>query len=115
MSSRLVNVRLDEERLRKAKELRKSGVSLSDVLREAIDDRFERLTPRRSPGDAAAILQSLDERYPMPPDAKPLDYNVHDRRQASEAIRRYLKAKHDRDVEAYLGRQKPTRSRKGKK
>ena len=37
MTSRLVNVRLDEERLRKAQTLRESGVALSDLVREAID------------------------------------------------------------------------------
>lgn len=41
MKKRLVNVRLDEEHLRKARMLRQSGVILSDLVREAIDTRFD--------------------------------------------------------------------------
>jgi hypothetical protein len=40
MSSRLINVRLDAERLRTAQTLREHGVALSDVVRKAIDERF---------------------------------------------------------------------------
>lgn len=36
MGSRLLNVRLDEERVRKAQTLRERGVALSDVVREAL-------------------------------------------------------------------------------
>ena len=43
MSSNLINVRLDSERLRKVRKLRERGVRLSDVVREAIDERFLRL------------------------------------------------------------------------
>ena len=49
MSSRLVNVRLDAERLRKARKLRERGVRLSDVVREAIDKRFLQLGPEGKP------------------------------------------------------------------
>ena len=45
MSSRSINVRLDSERLRKVRALRKRGVRLSDVVREAIDNEFMRLRP----------------------------------------------------------------------
>src|SRR6202011_845098 len=51
MSSRLVNVRLDEERVRKAQTLREHGVALSDVVREAIDERFAALRQSESPPD----------------------------------------------------------------
>ena len=44
MSSRLVNVRLDADRLRKAQTLRARGMALSDVVREAIDERFAALS-----------------------------------------------------------------------
>ena len=53
MSARLINVRLDAGRLRKALALRKSGVALSDVVREAIDERFARLRGT-SPRDVSA-------------------------------------------------------------
>jgi hypothetical protein len=44
----LVNVRLDEERLRKVQTLRKSGVAISDLVREAIDERFDELSGSNS-------------------------------------------------------------------
>ena len=90
MSSRLVNVRLDEGRLRKALELRRQGIALSDVVREAIDERYARL---RAPDerDAAAIVQRLFEQHPDPPDLPTRDYDVHDRQAARAAIRRRLR------------------------
>jgi hypothetical protein len=85
MSSRLVNVRLDAERLRKAQTLRERGVALSDVVREAIDERFLALRSESQP-DVHAILQRMFEQYPDPPDLPARDYDVHDRRAARRAI-----------------------------
>jgi hypothetical protein len=88
MGSRLVNVRLDEERLRKAKRLRESGIALSDLVREAIDARFDGLrTGVKRPG-ADAVMTSILERHPDPPDMPPRTYDVHDGRAARAAIRR---------------------------
>lgn len=91
MSSRLVNVRLDAERLRKAQALRERGVALSDVVREAIDDRFASLARSESPRDVRAIIARLFERYPDPPNLPPRSYNVHNRREARLTIRRKLR------------------------
>ena len=91
MSSRLVNVRLDEERVRKAQTLRERGVTLSDVVREAIDERFAEL---RQPGSRAhirAIIRRMFEQYPDPPDLPRRDYDVHDRRAARAAILRKIR------------------------
>lgn len=86
MGSRLVNVRLDEERLRKARKLRESGVALSDVVREAIDARYEALRKLERPRDVKAVLSRIFERYPDPPDLPPRTYDVHDRKAARVAI-----------------------------
>jgi hypothetical protein len=86
MSSRLVNVRLDAERLRKARTLRERGVALSDVVREAIDERFAELRQPESQPDVRAIIRRIFELYPDPPDLPPRDYNVHDRRTSRAAI-----------------------------
>jgi hypothetical protein len=86
MSSRLVNVRLDTDRLGKAQALRDRGVSLSDVLREAIDERFAALRRSESPPDMRTIMKRIFERYPDPPDLPARDYDVHDRRAARTAI-----------------------------
>ncbi|MQA31879.1 MAG: hypothetical protein GEU82_18925 [Luteitalea sp.] len=92
MSSRLVNVRLDEERVRKAQRLRESGVALSDVVREAIDERFATLRRSESQPDVRTIVRGIFQQYPDPPDLPPRDYDVHDRRAARVAIRRKLRS-----------------------
>lgn len=86
MSSRLVNVRLDEERLRKTQLLREQGVVLSDVVREAIDERFDRLNSSRKARDVGNIIQYIFKRYPDPAGLPPRPYNVHDRKAARIAI-----------------------------
>jgi hypothetical protein len=91
MSSRLVNVRLDDERVRKAQTLREHGVTLSDVVREAIDERFAALRGSGSRPDVTTIVEGIFERYPDPPDLTPRNYDVHDRRAARAAILRKLR------------------------
>ena len=96
LKNRLVNVRLDPERVRKAQVLRERGHSLSDVVRDAIDQKYEALehpNTLRSPRDVDAMMKRIYEKYPEPPDLPPLEYDVHDRRAAADAIRRKLRAK----------------------
>jgi len=89
MGTRLVNVRLDPGRIRKAEMLRERGITLSDVLRQAIDERFE--AHERDTGQrTVAVVRSVLEQYPDPPDLPPRDYDVHDRPAARAAIRRRL-------------------------
>jgi hypothetical protein len=90
-ASRLVNVRLDPERVRKAQTLRARGVALSDVVREAIDERFAALERTESPPGVRNMVRGIFERYPDPPDLPRRDYDVHDRRAARAAIRRKLR------------------------
>lgn len=59
MGSRLVNVRLDEDRLRKARILREQGLALSDVIREAIDEQFNHLNRSRKARDVSTIIQRI--------------------------------------------------------
>ena len=91
MSSRLINVRLDADRLRKAQTIRARGVALSDVVREAIDERFAALRRSESPADVKTIVRRIFERYPDPPDLPPRDYDVGDRHAARVAILRKLR------------------------
>ncbi len=90
MSSRLINVRLDPERLRKARALRERGVRLSDVVREAIDEQFLRLRPGPQ-ADAKALIRRIFEQYPDPPGLPPRGYDVHGRGAARQAILRKLR------------------------
>ena len=91
MPSRLVNVRLDEERLRKAHTLRERGVVLSDLVREAVDQRFDELSRSAKALDVEAIMTRLFEQYPDPLDLPRRSYNLHDRKAARHAILRTLK------------------------
>ena len=86
VTSKLVNVRLDEERLRKAQKLREGGVALSDLVREAIDERFEQLSGSRTAQDLKAVMERIVEQYPDPSDLPPRGYDVHDRGEARRAI-----------------------------
>jgi len=90
MPSRLVNVRLDAERLSKARQLRERGISLSDVVREAIDERYAADCCVTPPTDAKALIADLFNRHPDPPGLSPRTYDVHDRDAARGAIRRAL-------------------------
>jgi hypothetical protein len=90
MGSRLVNVRLDAARLRKAQTLRERGVALSDVVREAIDQRFSELRST-SHVDIKAIVRRIFEQYPDPSHLPPRNYDVHDRHAARKAILRRLR------------------------
>lgn len=86
-----MNVRLDEERLRKARMLREQGLALSDVIRQAIDERFEQLHGSRKARDVRNIMQRIFEQYPDPPGLPPRAYNVHDRKAARAAILKKLR------------------------
>jgi hypothetical protein len=91
MSSRPVNVRLDEERLRKTKALREKGIALSELVRAAIDQAYEKAFSTRGPRNLQAILAHLDAEYPITArDFRPLEHDVHDRQQAAAAIQKRL-------------------------
>jgi hypothetical protein len=87
MTSRLVNVRLDAERLRKARRLREKGLALSDVVREAIDVRYDEVVVRGARDNPADVLGGILARFPDPPDMPARTYDVHDANAARRAIR----------------------------
>lgn len=86
-------MRLDEERVRKVQALRDRGVALSDVVREAIDERYAALGQPGSRPDVSAIVGEIFERYPDPPDIEARDYDIRDRRAARAAILRALRSR----------------------
>ena len=86
MGSRLVNVRLDDERLRKVRLLRGQGLALSDVIREAIDERFEQSIGSGKVRDVRNIIDRIFEQYPDPAGLPPRAYNVKDRKAARASI-----------------------------
>jgi hypothetical protein len=92
MGTRLVNVRLDEKRLQKARQLRASGIPLSEVVRDAIDQRYDRLLKSSRPRDVESIMKQIYEDFPDPPDLPARGYDVHDRVAARRAILRKLRS-----------------------
>ncbi|HEY2384441.1 MAG TPA: hypothetical protein VGK48_24960 [Terriglobia bacterium] len=93
MNVRLVNVRLDDKRLKKAQRLRSQGITLSDLVREAIDERYEKLIESPRQADAEAIIREIHKEYPDPPGLPARDYNVHNRNEARRGILRNLHRK----------------------
>lgn len=93
MSSRLINVRLDERRLDRARRLRANGIALSDLVRDAIDRRYEQLVQSSKGRDVEAIMKEIYEQYPDPPGLQPRSYDVHSRAEARAAILRKLRRK----------------------
>jgi antitoxin component of RelBE/YafQ-DinJ toxin-antitoxin module len=91
MASKLINVRLDEEHMRKARVLREHGVAVSDLVREAIDARYEQVASERKPIDTEALMNALFEKYPDPPNQEARGYDVHDAKQARGAIVKRLR------------------------
>src|SRR5437762_12433392 len=96
MASRLVNVRLDEGRLRTVRKLRENGIAISDVVREAIDRRFNQLPTTRKPRDVDAIMKRIYARFPAQADERPLPYDVNDRHAARRTILRKLRRRRHR-------------------
>jgi hypothetical protein len=86
MGTRLVNVRLDEVRVNKARRLRQRGVVLSELVREAIDARFEAEMAAPAVQSGRAIVARLFEEVPDPPDQPRRAYDVHDAREARAAV-----------------------------
>ena len=91
--SRLVNVRLDEKRLERARRLRAKGVTLSDLVRDAIDRQYDKLVQPPSRPDVVAVMKELYEQYPDAPALPDRNYEVHDRAQARAAVLRKLRMK----------------------
>jgi len=90
MTARLVNVRLDADRLRKARRLRARGITLSDVVREAIDRQYDALESAAAPLDAQELARRIFDDHPDPPNLPPRGYDVHDARAARAAMRKRL-------------------------
>jgi hypothetical protein len=89
--TRLLNVRLDDERQRKAKRLREQGITLADVVRDAIDVRYEALATARDVRSTAEIITHIFKDHPDPADLPARDYDVHDRAAARAAITRKVR------------------------
>jgi hypothetical protein len=88
---KLLNVRLNPEDARMAEHLRRGGVAISAIVRDAIRAAYDRqVTGRRSGRRAKDIMADIYRQYPDPPNLPPREFDVHDRRSARRAILKRL-------------------------
>lgn len=84
---KLVNVRLNPDDARLAAELRRAGVEISRVLREAIRAEHGRRVGKAPSGRRAAeVMAEIYAMHPEPPGVPPRRYDLSDRRAARSAI-----------------------------
>jgi len=74
---RFAKVRLGDEHARKLRALQAAGIRLSEIVRVAIDRRYDALQAR-AVEDPEAMIRRIHEMYPDPPDTPPRGYDVHD-------------------------------------
>lgn len=88
---KLLNVRLSPEDARRAAALRKDGVAVSRVVREAIRFAYERRAGGRGGGRrASAIMAEIYREHPDPPGRSRAVPDPQDRRAVRRAIRKRL-------------------------
>jgi hypothetical protein len=85
----LVNVRLDAEDARRVAELRRAGVRISAIVRQAIRAEHEQRVGKR-PGAraAAALLARIYADLPDTPGVGPRGFDLRDRRAVRAAVER---------------------------
>lgn len=88
----LLNVRLDEADARMAAALRKAGVPMSTLVRDAIRAEYARRIASTVKGRPSAIVAEILASLPDPPDMPPREVSIADRR----AVRRHIAAKLER-------------------
>lgn len=87
-----MNVRLNDEDARIADHLRRAGVEISSLVREALRAEYARRTNgRKDRRPVSEILADIYAQNPAPAEEPARDYDVHDRKQAREAILRKMK------------------------
>ena len=87
----LLNVRLSPDDARRAVELRKTGVKISRIVREAIRAEHDRRVQRpRTQRGTAEILSEIYAAHPDPPRVSRRVFDLRDRKAAREAILRKL-------------------------
>ena len=94
MGNRLLNVRLTAEDERLVNQLRERGVSMSELVRQALRDAAQRV--EASPCDPAEIEAEMLRLYPTPPGAKAAGPDASDRRALRDHIRKKLKLRASR-------------------
>jgi hypothetical protein len=90
---KLVNVRLNEDDAAKAEALKKQGIQLSSLMRQAIRDEYERQHSQREHIDTDAVLERIYAEHPLPADQATPPVDTTDRRAFREHILTRLRRK----------------------
>lgn len=89
MGSRLLNVRLSEEDERLVKQLRDRGVSMSELVRQALRDAAGKV--EQAATDPAELEAEMHRLYPTPRGAKVTRPDASNRQAVRDHIRRKLR------------------------
>src|SRR5262245_38314616 len=96
MRSKLINVRLSPEDASKAEALKRDGIELSGLVREAIRAEYSRRFKRLPTGaELAAGLDKLYARFPIPKDVQRPNVDPSDRLAFQQFIRERIKREID--------------------
>ena len=93
---KLLNVRLGPEDASMAAELRKEGVEMSSLVRDAIRTEYGRRRRKLRPEDVDALLAEIYARHPEPSDGAPPTVDILDRRSVREHVTRRIRAETER-------------------
>ena len=88
---KLVNVRLNADDARLVAELKKRGVELSGLVREAIREAYAAERRGRTGRRVADIMAEIYAELPDPAGLPPARYDLRDRRSVRRAIARRLR------------------------
>lgn len=88
---KLVNVRLSEDDAAKVADLRRHGVELSEVVREAVRARHLALRPPLRPQDVGPMLEAIYARHPLEDEEQQPAVDATDRRAVRSLIRAKLR------------------------
>jgi hypothetical protein len=81
----LLNVRLNADDRRRVADLRRDGVQISQLVREAIRARHEQRRPGRA-GAPAAVMARIYDDHPDTADVRPRGFDLRDRRAVRRAV-----------------------------
>lgn len=87
---KLVNVRLSDEDAAKVAELRREGIELATLVREAVRARYLAMRPALEGSSVRGVLAAIYAAHPLPEEAERLAVNASDRRAVRRHVRRRL-------------------------
>ncbi len=91
---KMLTVRLNEQDAQRVAALRRQGVEISSLVREAIARQSNgRNGLIKKPSDVDPVLKGIYQRYPHRPGEKKTELDLRDRQAVARAIRKRLRRK----------------------